>query len=69
MCGIQFLSAGKIGLGGRDVIKKPAIGSICGPLNELEQNQNKRALTKSLKGGFFLRKKPLGSIAFGVQIF
>ena len=66
----------------------------------LEQNQNKRALIKNLKGGFFLspapaspthrgmklafpiilcfvklaflflvRKKPLGSIAFGVQLF
>jgi hypothetical protein len=50
--------------------EKPCGG--CGTGNsrpKLEQNQNKRALTKSLKGGFFLRKKPLGSNAFGVQLF
>jgi hypothetical protein len=35
----------------------------------IEQNQNKRALTESLKGSFFLRKKLLGSNAFGVQLF
>ncbi len=34
----------------------------------LERNQSKRALTKSLEGGFFLRKKPLGRLAFGVQL-
>ena len=34
----------------------------------IERNQSKRALTKSRKGGFFLRKKPLGSLAFGVQL-
>jgi hypothetical protein len=32
----------------------------------LEQNQSKRALDESLKGGFFLRKKPLGGCGFGV---
>jgi putative alpha-1,2-mannosidase len=31
----------------------------------LEQNQSKRALDESLKGGFFLRKKPLEGIALG----
>ena len=31
----------------------------------LEQNQSKSALDKSLRGGFFLRKKPLGGIAPG----
>jgi len=31
----------------------------------LEQNQSKRALDESLKGGFFLRKKPLEGIASG----
>jgi hypothetical protein len=31
----------------------------------LEQNQSKRALDESLKGGFFLRKKPLEGIAPG----
>ena len=31
----------------------------------LEQNQSKRALDESLKGGFFLRKKPLEGIATG----
>ena len=32
---------------------------------ELEQNQSRRALEESLKGGFFLRKKPLEGIASG----
>jgi hypothetical protein len=32
---------------------------------QLEQNQSKRALDESLKGGFFLRKKPLEGIASG----
>jgi len=31
----------------------------------LERNQSKRALAESVRGGFFLRKKPLGGIAFG----
>jgi hypothetical protein len=34
----------------------------------LERNQSKRALTKSIEGVFFLRKKPLGGLAFGVQL-
>jgi hypothetical protein len=32
---------------------------------QLEQNQSKRALVENLKGGFFLRKKPLEGIAPG----
>jgi hypothetical protein len=31
----------------------------------LEQNQSQRALAESIHGGFFLRKKPLESIATG----
>jgi len=42
---------------------------VSAPSPALKQNQNKRALTKSLKSGFFLRKKPLSSLAFGVQLF
>jgi hypothetical protein len=47
----------------------------------LERNQSKRALTKSFEGGFYFhpsdldlslgtpdRKKPLGGLAFGVQL-
>src|ERR1035437_6616232 len=34
----------------------------------LERNQSTRAPFESVHGGFFLRKKPLGSIAFGVQL-
>jgi len=34
-------------------------------LKDLEQDQSKRALDRSLKGGFSLRKKPLEGIAFG----
>ena len=33
--------------------------------DNLEQNQSKRALDESLKGGFFLRKKPLEGSAIG----
>jgi hypothetical protein len=33
---------------------------------ELERFSNSRTLNKIEKGGFFLRKKPLGSRAFGV---
>ena len=33
----------------------------------LERNQSKHALTEIVKGGFFLRKNPLGDVAFGVQ--
>src|ERR1035441_1813273 len=32
---------------------------------ELEQNQSKRALAKSVRGGFSLRKKPLGMVLSG----
>lgn len=34
----------------------------------LERNQSKRAFSESILKGFFLREKPLGSIAFGVQL-
>jgi len=34
----------------------------------LKRNQSKRALSKCIEGGFFLRKKPLHGSAFGVQL-
>jgi hypothetical protein len=41
------------------------VKSFVNKISELEQNQSKRALDESLKGGFFLRKKPLEGIAPG----
>jgi hypothetical protein len=35
------------------------------PVRWLEQNQSKRALDESLKGGFFLRRNPLEGCATG----
>ena len=36
-------------------------------LYAIEQNQSQRALAESIRGGFFLRKKPLESIAAGYR--
>ena len=41
------------------------VKSFVNKISELEQNQSKRALDESLKGGFFLRKKPLEGAAPG----
>ena len=60
-----------LGLQGGEIrFRRLAVGRIPSTplIRRLERNQSKRAPTRSCEGGFFLRKKPLGSIAFGVQL-